>query len=107
MEVLSIYSCNEDWELLGPDEVINQWEDFVDEERISIYIEPVFTKQEQECLRAFHQLWLSYCDSTPKVMPPLKEVMVTPEWQYLQREAKKLLLAFELRGKLSEEIEIT
>ncbi|WP_339509898.1 hypothetical protein [Pseudomonas sp. RL_15y_Pfl2_60] len=107
MEVLGIYSCNEDWELLGPDEVINQWEDVVDEGTMSIYLEPVFTKQEQENLQRFHQLWLQYCDSTPKNMPSFKRIKVTPEWQNLQAEAIQLLEIFELRERLSEEIEIT
>jgi hypothetical protein len=107
MEVLSIYSTDEDWEYLGPDEVINQWEDFVDEGRMSIYIEPVFTKKEQENLRAFHKLWTEYCNSTPKNMPPFKEIKATSEWQFLKAEAVKLLEIFELRGSLNEEIEIT
>lgn len=107
MEVLSGYACNEDWEQLGPDEMINLWADFVDEGIITIYIEPVFTKQEQFNLIAFHKLWLQYCESTPKNMPPFREIKATPEWQKLQNEAMKLLELFELRGKLDEEIEIT
>lgn len=107
MEVLSIYSTDEDWEYLGPDEVMNQWEDFVDEGRMSIYIEPVFTKQEQDNLRTFHKLWTEYCNSTPKNMPPFKEIKATSEWQFLKAEAVKLLEIFELRGSLNEEIEIT
>lgn len=107
MEVLSGYACNEDWELLGPDEMINLWEDFVDEGRITIYIEPVFTKQEQSNLIMFHKLWLQYCESTPKNMPPFREIKATPEWQKLQNEAIKLLELFQLRGKLDEEVEIT
>jgi hypothetical protein len=106
-EVLSGYACNEDWELLGPDEMINLWEDFVDEVRIPIYIEPVFTKQEQCNLLAFHKLWLQYCEYTPKNMPPFKEIKATLEWKNLRNEAIKLLELFELRGKLDEEIEIT
>lgn len=51
MEVLSIYCCDEDWASLGPDEVINQWEDFVDRQRFAIFIEPVFTTEEQTQLK--------------------------------------------------------
>jgi hypothetical protein len=107
MEVLSGYALNEDWELFGPDEMINLWDDFVDEGRIAIYIEPAFTKQEQSNLLAFHRLWLQYCELTPKNMPPFKEIKVTLEWQRLKTEAIRLLELFELRGKLDEEIEIT
>lgn len=107
MEVLSIYSTDEDWEYLGPDEVMNQWEDFVDEIRMPLYIEPVFTKQEQDNLRAFHNFWTEYCNSTPKNMPPFKEIKATSEWQSLKTEAQKLLEIFELRGSLNEEVEIT
>lgn len=80
MEVLSCYACNEEWELLGSDEMINLWADFVDEGRVTIYIEPVFTKQEQSNLIAFHKLWLQYCDATPKNMPPFREIKATREW---------------------------
>jgi hypothetical protein len=107
MEVLSTYSEDDDWELLGPDEVINQWEDFVDENRLSLYVEPVFSNQEREALLAFHQLWLHYCDSTPKFMPAFKEVRKSPEWQQLKHQASNLLKIFEQRGKFDEEIEIT
>lgn len=107
MEVLSTYSRDEGWELLGPDEVINQWEDFVDEYRLPLYVEPVFSKQEREAILGFHQLWLQYCDSTPKFMPAFEEVSKTPGWQNLKHQASNLLKIFEQRGKLDEEIEIT
>lgn len=107
IEVLSTYSEDEGWELLGPDEVINQWEDFVDEYRLPLYVEPVFSKQEREALLTFHQLWLQYCDLTPKFMPAFEEVSKTPEWQNLKHQASILLKIFEQRGKLDEEIEIT
>lgn len=107
MEVLSTYSEDEDWEHLGPDEVINQWEDFVDENLLPLYVEPVFSKQEREALLTFHQLWLQYCDSTPKSMPTFEAVRKTPEWQHLKLQASNLLKVFEQRGKLDEEIEIT
>ena len=106
MEVLSIYSTDEDWELLGPDEVINQWADFVDESRIPLYIEPVFSKKEREELLKFHELWLQYCDATPNAMPRFNEIRTTPEWQRLKNEANKLLAIFEVRGRFDEEVEI-
>lgn len=107
MEVLSTYSRDDGWELLGPDEVINQWEDFVDQYRLALYVEPVFSKQEREALLTFHQLWRQYCDSTPKFMPAFEEVRKTPEWKNLKHQASNLLKIFEQRGKLDEEIEIT
>lgn len=107
IEVLSIYSEDEDWELLGPDEVINQWEDFVDERRLPLYVEPVFSKQEREALLTFHQLWLQYCESTPRFMPAFEELRKTSEWQHLKHQASILQKVFEQRGKLDEETEIT
>lgn len=106
MEVLSIYCCDEDWASLGPDEVINQWEDFVDQQRFAIFIEPVFTAEEQTQLKAFHAEWLQYCDSTPKSMSPFEVIRNTLEWQQLKRRAGELLHLFEQRGKLSEDVEI-
>lgn len=107
MEVLSIYSADEDWEYLGADEVINQWEDFVDEVKIPIYVAPVFSEQERKKLLAFHALWLQYCESTPKTMPPFSKIKTTSEWLSLKNKAVELLAVFNVRGRLSEEIEIT
>ena len=106
MEVLSIYYCDEDWASLGPDEVINQWEDFVDQQRFAIFIEPVFTTEEQTQLKAFHAEWLQYCDTTPKSMPSFEVIRATLEWQQLKRHAGELLHLFKQRGKLSEDVEI-
>lgn len=107
MEVLSIYSTEEDWKLLGPDEVINQWEDNVDDSRIPIYVEPVFSAEERSELLRFHELWIQYCDATPKYMPPFEQIKKTDEWKELQNRAIELLTLFNVRGKLDEEIEIS
>jgi hypothetical protein len=107
MEVLSIYSTDEDWRLLGPDEVINQWADNVDESRMPIYVEPVFSAKEGAELLKFHELWLQYCDATPKFMPPFEQIRKTDEWKTLQNSAIDLLALFNLRGRLDEEIEIS
>lgn len=107
MEVLSIYAIDEDWTYLGPDEVINQWEDFVDEVRIPIYVAPVFSEQECEKLLAFHALWLQYCESTPKSMPTFNKIKTTPEWLNLKNRAIELLAIFNVRGRFDEEVEIT
>lgn len=106
MEVLSIYCCDEDWAYLGPDEVINQWEDFVDHHRFPLFVEPVFTEEEQTQLKAFHAIWEQYCDSTPNSMPPFEAIRTTSEWQELKRRTAELLHLFEQRGRLSEDVEI-
>lgn len=106
IDVLSVYSSDEGWELLGPGEVINQWEDIVTEETIKNYLEPVFTVEEQEGLIKFHEKWLQYCQETPKFMPSFKKIKEIYEWQSLQHAARELYALFMIRGTLDEEAEI-
>lgn len=106
MEVLSIYADDECWTHLGTDEVINQWGDFVDDVRIPLYVEPVFSTNERENLLAFHNLWVEFCDNTPQILPPLETLKKTIEWKQLQTEAIDLLAVFNLRGKFDEDVEI-
>ncbi|HID03063.1 MAG TPA: hypothetical protein EYP18_07650, partial [Desulfobacterales bacterium] len=44
IEVLEITSSQSDLEKFGANEAVNMWEDWVDDERIKDYVEPVFTK---------------------------------------------------------------
>lgn len=103
MDILRIYADAEEWSRLGPDEVINQWGDIVDDQRISTYVEPVFSKSEQEALRKFHQLWKEYCRSTPRFMPSMNVLKESSKWKALQKEASEAYVLFSERGWFREE----
>ncbi|MCC5866498.1 MAG: hypothetical protein JJU31_15355 [Wenzhouxiangella sp.] len=103
MDLLQTYSTEEEWEFLGPDEVINRWEDIVDDSRISKYSEPTFSPDEQLALRKFHELWKDYCWSTPRVMPPIEVLKESSKWQSLREQAATTLALFSERGRFEEE----
>ena len=107
MEVLDVYTSIEDQARLGPDEVINMWEDYVDNERLKEYIEPVFTLEEQQAIKQFHNSWNKICDETPTYMPDILDLINNKNWLHLIKHAKEIYALFNKRGYLSEENEIT
>jgi hypothetical protein len=107
IEVLEITASYEKQEKFGGNEVINMWEDWVDDNRIGEYIEPVFSKQEQECLTEHHKTWSYVADHTPQFLPDINELEGNEYWSSLMASASKALSIFNRRGKLSEENEIT
>ena len=107
IEVLEITASYEEQEKFGSDEVVNMWEDWVDDNRIIDYLEPVFTKQEQECLAEFHKTWNYVADHTPQILPNISELKQNEYWSALVDAASKALVVFSQRGKMSEDIEIT
>ena len=107
MEVLNVYTSIEDQAYLGADEVINMWEDYVDNERLESYIEPVFTQEEQNSIKQFHSSWNKVCDETPHNMPGILSLLNNESWASLIKQAKEAYSLFDKRGYLSEENEIT
>ncbi len=107
IEVLEVTSSPSDQEKLGANEVINMWEDWVDDEKIKNYVEPVFTKQEQEELLKFHTTWHHVTNNTPKNMDAISDFLHNKYWLQLMSSATKTLDTFNHRGKLSEDAEIT
>jgi hypothetical protein len=102
MELLEVYSSEEGWAYLGPDEVINQWGDLVDDSRIGKYVKPAFSHEEQEALHKFNELWKEYCRSTPRVMPAVEVLKKTSKWQSLREQAASTLALFSERGRFEE-----
>ena len=107
IEVLEITASYEEQEKHGGDEFINMWEDWVDDERIGDYVEPVFTKKEQERLAEFHKAWNYVANHTPQFLPDISELKKNNDWTNLMASASDALAVFRQRGKLSEESEIT
>jgi hypothetical protein len=106
IEALEIYLSIEFQERFGLDEVINIWEDWVDNERMPEYTEPVFTKQEQFAITNFHKQWEKVCKNTPQIMPSVKAMIEDKNWIQLINIAEETLKILLLRGRLSEEVEI-
>ena len=86
-----------------PTEIINQWEDWVDTQRLDGFIEPVFSQAEQVALREFHEVWEGAVKDTPTQMPELSDLIGKAPWERLRQAAEKALWVFNTRGKLNEE----
>lgn len=90
-----------------PDEVINQWEDWVQHDPTAdVDISQVYSPPEVAAMRTFHHVWLEASDALPGDYPPLAEVHAMPEWVALRDEARAASAVFESRGKLSEDREV-
>jgi hypothetical protein len=86
-----------------PNEMINQWEDWVSDEDFDWYSEPEFSPAELDAIKRFHQIWESVADETPDVMPSSIEALLgTPVWQCLINGAADALSVFAARGRISE-----
>lgn len=104
IETLTSYTHESTWDLFGADEMVNIWEDWVDEQRLESYIAPVFSQSEQAALHQFHQDWLDYCDNTPFQLP--KDFKENEQWQQLLNSAQKALNTFNAIGTFDEEREL-
>jgi hypothetical protein len=82
-----------------PNEMINQWEDWVHGNLRENYREPVYSLDEQAAIAGFQVIWSEVADETPKQMPPLKALLGTPAWEKLRLGAQQALEVFLLRGK--------
>lgn len=89
-----------------PNEMINQWEDWVKGDDLDWYGPPVFSKDESIALRSFHGIWLAVADETPDPLPHSIDLLLgTPAWARLMDGARAALAIFEKRGRFDEEIE--
>lgn len=86
-----------------PVETIEEWGDW--DPWLKEYLPPVFTEPEHRALLAFHAVWENVASQTPVQMPPLEQLIGTPEWERLRAAAQLALEAFSPRGKLSEDQE--
>lgn len=86
----------------APDEVLNQWEDWVTPDWKQHFTEPVFSAEERNGIAQFAREWSGIADGAPHPLPPLDILITTPNWQALQRAAAALLAVFLLRGRSDE-----
>jgi hypothetical protein len=81
-----------------PNEIINQWEDWVQEDWRRYVTEPVFSKDEVVAVGKFYAAWDSVAAATPDPLPPLEALWASSEWQLLALSAKEALIVFQFRG---------
>lgn len=88
-----------------PNELINQWEDWVREDDLGWYGAPVFSRDENEAIRAFHKVWQTVAEATPEPMPHTIEALIgTPIWVCLMDAARTALVIFEKRGRFDQDV---
>jgi hypothetical protein len=89
-----------------PDEIINEWDDCASLSFQPDFIEPVFSASEQQAVRQFHAVWDAVANETPDPLPALESLQLTPEWIRLRDSAKVALSIFQIRGRLSDDVEL-
>ncbi len=89
-----------------PSEMINQWEDWVDWERLATYLPPAFSPDEHRALTRFHAMWELIAAEVPDPLPVLEETLKLPAWMRLADEAQAALSVLVVRGKMPEDHEI-
>jgi hypothetical protein len=90
-----------------PDEIINQWEDLVNEETLHTFTEPVVSHAERIAIQNFHSIWNSVAENTPDPLPPLNQLIGTEQWERLRVAAQEALLVFAVRGTFGEATELS
>ncbi|QKD02799.1 hypothetical protein [Mesorhizobium loti] len=88
-----------------PHEAFNQWGDYASDEVLEHYAEPVFSIDEQQALRDYRTVLNRVSDDTPKMLPPLEQVIGTEPWERLRRAAARALEVFMRRGPFDWEVE--
>lgn len=107
IEVLDMLSDSDDTiKKLGTDEAMECWFDFVDEEKIDFYDEPIFTGPEIMAIKELHQLIGVSYDSVPSTWNP-SDVALCESWAKIVAAANMAFNLFQKRGFLDEESEIT
>ena len=90
----------------GAFEIINMWDDIfpsgLDDEWVS---EPVFSQKEQNSIKAFCSLVSQIARLTKEDIFSESELIDIPEWINFIKLANECLTTFEIRGRLSNDIE--
>jgi hypothetical protein len=89
-----------------PNEIINQWEDWVSDDWAQWFAPPVFSAAELKAVAAYHAVWNHVVNNTPDPLPDLNRLASNPEWRKLEIAAEAGLTVFRQRGKLSEDREV-
>ena len=85
-----------------PNEVINQWEDWVSPDWSNYITAPVFSPDEIIAIGQFYDVWGAVAAS-PSSLPTLQILFDTGEWQRLASAAAESLAVLHVRGRLPED----
>lgn len=88
-----------------PYELIDDWWTWVETPRPAHFVDPVFTSLERDAVERFHAAWDEAAATLPDNFPPLEEVLNADYWARLRKSAQEALAVFQIRGKLSEDVE--
>jgi len=89
-----------------PVEMINGWDDEIWTDDFAWYCEPIFSEEENDAIRSFHEIWNAVADAIPEPMPwTIEDLIGTEPWNRLARAAQTALVVFNKRGRFSSEEE--
>ena len=90
----------------GTGEIIEIWYDYVDDDHLGFYDNPVFSAEEINAIKRFHYLLENTYQKVPSTWE-LDELNGCKEWSELVVLAREGLAIFNKRGLFDEEKEIT
>lgn len=87
-----------------PNEIIQQWSDWVSPDWRSELITPVFSENEMVAIQQFQTIWQAIAEDLVQPLPALSILQQSPLWEKLRFCAAQTLRIFMTRGRLSEEL---
>jgi len=106
VESLHVFADEEAVNVIGTCEVIEQWYDYVDDERLSFYNAPVFSSEEIHSIKRFHNCLSDAHKQVPRTWR-LEELEGCEAWSKLVLSAREAHAVFMKRGRFDEESEFT
>ncbi len=106
IESLDAFADEETVGVVGTDEIIEIWYDYMDDDRLSFYDSPVFSSEEVNAIKRFHNLLEGSYKKVPSTWK-LGELSNCNEWSVLVTAAREEHAIFMERGLFDEEREIT
>jgi hypothetical protein len=86
-----------------PNEIIQQWSDWVSPDWRKELLAPVFSEDELLAISQFQTIWQAISQDLVQPLPPLAILQHSPLWEKLRQSAQHTLLIFMSRGLLSED----
>lgn len=106
IEMMDLLSNSECVEKIGTDEALESWFDYVDEDKLNFYDEPIFSKEEKESIKDLHKHIESTYDDIPTTWDK-SEIAFCQAWSKVVMLSNKGYQVFLKRGTFDEETEIT
>jgi hypothetical protein len=88
-----------------PNEMFNQWADWVKEDDRSWYGAPVFSPDEQAAMWEYNTVLNDVLDDVLETFPKLSELITTAPWERLRAAAEKAIEVFRRRGLFDQDVE--